>query len=334
MGGFMEYNGNDPVQALLPSQLAGYSLTGTGDFPRIAIEDIEDKSKGDIISKGLVILQTGWFVVQCIARGSQSLPITELELVTIAFAGLNFVIYWLWWDKPLNVQRAVRVYKKQSINSPSMEGPIAMKEAGFWLTLWCSLSALVSAIASALRDDGWSWPLPTFADIAGAGGNDAYAVVEDEKRISTFYPPLPPINSKPWRIVLFTTPAVAVVFGAIHCIAWRFAFPSDAERILWRVNSVVITSTPILFAVMAVVESFDLIDPEVDLSLALPGVAGDFLGVLFIGLVILLAVLVYICAFVYPIGRVFLLVLPFLSLRALPAEAYLSVHWTTLIPHI
>jgi hypothetical protein len=96
MGGFMEYNGNEPVQTLLPKQLNGYSLTGKGDFPRIAIEEIRDKSKGDFISKGLVVLQTGWFIAQCIARGAQGLPITELELVTIAFAGLNFVMYWVW----------------------------------------------------------------------------------------------------------------------------------------------------------------------------------------------------------------------------------------------
>ena len=63
----MEYNGNEPVQTLLPNQLKGYSLTGKGDFPRIAIEEIEDKSKGDIVSKGLVVLQTGWFITQCIA---------------------------------------------------------------------------------------------------------------------------------------------------------------------------------------------------------------------------------------------------------------------------
>ncbi|KAI9435211.1 hypothetical protein F5148DRAFT_1304897, partial [Russula earlei] len=64
MGGFMEYEGNRPVRVLLPGQLESYSLTGNGDFPRIAKEEIEDKSKGDIISKALVILQTGWFVTQ------------------------------------------------------------------------------------------------------------------------------------------------------------------------------------------------------------------------------------------------------------------------------
>ncbi|KAH9954735.1 hypothetical protein BC827DRAFT_1143053, partial [Russula dissimulans] len=110
MGGFREYDGNQPVRVLLPAQLQSYSLTGNGDFPKISKAEIEDKSKGDAISKAVVILQTGWFVTQCIVRIVQGLPITELELVTVAFATLNFVIYLLWWDKPLNVQRGVRVY--------------------------------------------------------------------------------------------------------------------------------------------------------------------------------------------------------------------------------
>ncbi|KAI9430731.1 hypothetical protein F5148DRAFT_990528, partial [Russula earlei] len=104
MGGFMEYEGNRPIRVLFPEQLHSYSLTGNGDFPRVAKEEIKDKSKGDFISKSLVILQTSWFVIQCIARGIKGLPITELELVTVAFVALNFVMYLLWWDKPLNVQ--------------------------------------------------------------------------------------------------------------------------------------------------------------------------------------------------------------------------------------
>jgi hypothetical protein len=114
MGGFMKYEGNRPIRVLFPDELESYSLTGNGDFPRISKAEIEDKSKGDTISKGVAILQTGWFVTQCIARGVQRLPITELELATVAFAALNFVIYLLWWEKPQSVQRGVRVYKKRN----------------------------------------------------------------------------------------------------------------------------------------------------------------------------------------------------------------------------
>jgi len=58
MGGFMEYEGNRPIQVLLPEELRSYSLTGNGDFPRLSIMEIQDKSKGDFISKSVAILQT------------------------------------------------------------------------------------------------------------------------------------------------------------------------------------------------------------------------------------------------------------------------------------
>jgi hypothetical protein len=146
MGGFMEYEGNRPISGLLPRELESYSLTGNGDFPRLSKADIEDKSKGDAISKGLVILQTGWFVTQCIARGVQGLPITELELATVAFAALNFVIYLLWWDKPQNVQRDVRVYKKRMTEEPMDNGDVEAT-VGFWEGLGDSLSDFPAAIA-------------------------------------------------------------------------------------------------------------------------------------------------------------------------------------------
>jgi len=52
MGGFMAYEGNRPVRVLLPHGLRSYSLTGNGNFPRISKGEIEEKSKGDVISKG------------------------------------------------------------------------------------------------------------------------------------------------------------------------------------------------------------------------------------------------------------------------------------------
>ncbi|PBK85589.1 hypothetical protein ARMGADRAFT_941811, partial [Armillaria gallica] len=64
---------------------------------------IEDKSKGDALSKTVSILQISWFIMQCIARTIQHLPITLLEMTALAFAGLSMIMYFLWWYKPLNV---------------------------------------------------------------------------------------------------------------------------------------------------------------------------------------------------------------------------------------
>ncbi|KAF8175521.1 hypothetical protein K438DRAFT_1908813 [Mycena galopus ATCC 62051] len=66
-------------------------------------DEIKDRGKSDWVAKSFVLVQTAWFVAQCIARGIQHLAITELEIVTGAYAMMNFAIYFFWWKKPLNV---------------------------------------------------------------------------------------------------------------------------------------------------------------------------------------------------------------------------------------
>ncbi|TFK60321.1 hypothetical protein BDN72DRAFT_940349, partial [Pluteus cervinus] len=82
-------------------------------FPK---KQVQDRSKGDFLSKGLVALQTSWFILECIARFQQHLPITELEVVTLAFAVLNIITYGFWWDKPLNVNCQVQIHIKPEVS--------------------------------------------------------------------------------------------------------------------------------------------------------------------------------------------------------------------------
>ena len=82
------------------------------EIPTITAAAIEDRSKGDALSKIIAILQTSWFIAQCIARGQQQLALTELELVTLALASLNAVTFAIWWHKPLGVQDPIQIYFK------------------------------------------------------------------------------------------------------------------------------------------------------------------------------------------------------------------------------
>lgn len=76
----------------------------------ITAAEIVDRSKGDALTKVIAILQTTWFIIQCITRHIQRLSLTELELVTLALASLNAVTFVIWWHKPLGVQDPVRIY--------------------------------------------------------------------------------------------------------------------------------------------------------------------------------------------------------------------------------
>lgn len=82
------------------------------EFPDITKAEIQDRSKGDALSKLIAILQSTYFILQYIARAQRGLGITELELVTLALASLNAVTFGFWWHKPLGVQEPVRIYWK------------------------------------------------------------------------------------------------------------------------------------------------------------------------------------------------------------------------------
>ena len=110
MGGFMLYQGERPKGVLSPRQLEELFSEGKIEFPTVTEKEIKDRSKADALSKTLVIGQTTWFMLQCIARAIQGLEITQLELLTVALAFLNAFMYYFWWNKPLDVETPVTVY--------------------------------------------------------------------------------------------------------------------------------------------------------------------------------------------------------------------------------
>jgi hypothetical protein len=324
-GWFHGIQGKPAHPRLFPDELESYSLTGNGDFPRISKAEIDDKSKANAISKGVVILQTGWFVTQCIARGAQGLPITELELATVAFAALNFVIYVLWWDKPLNVRRGVRVYKKR-ITEELIDDGNAAATVRFWGALLDAVSDIPAAIVRGpdlpsfiFTDSPWLirvllWPLYKPAIILLP--LDDVDEANFEKRVNTFYPAKWVTSSVNSSIFLVVT--ITVVFGAIHCIGWSFDFPSSIERTFWRVASLCITAVPILIVPFGI--SGTVIDKFYDSLSQSNGFCWYMTEILPLVL--------------YILSRLALLVLPFLCLRSLPPATFHVVHWVSFIPHI
>ncbi|KAJ8081765.1 hypothetical protein PM082_007611 [Marasmius tenuissimus] len=104
MGGFMLVDGeNRPVRPLLVEDVTERNNMGAISLPILSEREIQDRSKGDGLSKTFILLQTTWFLIQVSARVVSGLAMTELELVTVAFATLNILAYIFWYNKPLNV---------------------------------------------------------------------------------------------------------------------------------------------------------------------------------------------------------------------------------------
>lgn len=137
MGGFYLYDRSVPCHPLHQDMVETLVKAGSLDLPSEV--EIQNRSKGDGLSKLIVLGQTLWFVMQCIARAIQGLPVTELEIVTLAYTTVTLGMYIFWWHKPLNAGQPVKVLKT-SLNEqglvndegtandhPSSPGPLSQQ---------------------------------------------------------------------------------------------------------------------------------------------------------------------------------------------------------------
>ncbi|KAG2038682.1 hypothetical protein BDR03DRAFT_1009661 [Suillus americanus] len=124
MGGFMLYVDGEPRATLTPDELLRFVHEGSLEMPVIAEADIEDRSKGDVLSKLVAILQLVWFIIQLVARCVQNLLVTPLELDTLGVAALTCIAYCLWWKKPMNVGRPHIVHWNSGATTPPPRGSL------------------------------------------------------------------------------------------------------------------------------------------------------------------------------------------------------------------
>jgi hypothetical protein len=131
MGGFSisetSSDGTAQIKRLSPYHLDSFLKNGEIE---VTEDEILDRSKGDGLAKTLAIFQTVWFIIQFLTRIARRLPITEIELVTIAFAALNFGTYFFWWQKPLNVTCTIRVKRKGGSSICSSHCSTGMRTLG------------------------------------------------------------------------------------------------------------------------------------------------------------------------------------------------------------
>ena len=79
-------------------------LARRGHFINIPESDIRDKSKADLLAKGLASLQVTWMFLQSISRKAAGLPLSPLETHNLVQAGCALFMYGLWFRNPLDVR--------------------------------------------------------------------------------------------------------------------------------------------------------------------------------------------------------------------------------------
>ncbi|KAF8630484.1 hypothetical protein AX17_005407 [Amanita inopinata Kibby_2008] len=382
MGGFQLVHTDGTKEQMHGKEFFDRVLEDSIDIPDITEDEIIDRSKGDAIAKAIVVLQTTWFVVQCAHRVSQGLTVTELEITALGHTAMNLLVYWCWWNKPLDIRFPINVPEKQSESKeePVVETDTAPVDDGASrierenAETGDALETNDEDLHSQPSDDGEradnssvspgdaeansgrqetdNEPAservtsPRASDDGEANGEQAerdallsHTPESNDKEGEGVKSDIESIKSSAsrrfsprFRLALYISKryeskvlkyelfwcaflfVVGGLFGVIHCLAWNSQFPTPAERIIWRVSSLLVTFISGLVFTVAIFGPDD--DPT-----WLTWENWTFP-------VILLFVMAY-C-----VARICLLVIAFLTLRFLPHKAYVSPSWTSFFPHV
>lgn len=153
------------------------------------------------------------------------------------------------------------------------------------------------------------------------GSNETLHYSGTSTRVGTRYSADVGWSSYKYQLGIFVV-AIGNLFGAIHFAAWSSPFPSDFERLLWRVCSLILLSMPEIFLLCYILLDRD--DDKIHPFL-------NWVLTLFTTFVTGLSV---ICTPLYAIARLALIVEAFVALRALTPAALAELEWTSFIPHI
>ena len=170
-------------------------------------EDIKDKSKADWFLKAIAISQILWLILNVASRGITKLPVTQLEIATVAFSLMAVATYAVNWWKP-----------KDIVTPTTLRIP----------TYFCEM-------------DNTRRNFQGFVEhlLAPSEANENISYM-GRKRIKNDIVWMQGKTPLIWGLMAISS----LIFGGLHCLAWNFDFPTEAELVLWRVASLATSTLP------------------------------------------------------------------------------------------
>lgn len=298
MGGFV-LKSRDYVEFPISGQQLHYLVSqGYMQAPTISEKEIWDKSKADRFAKIVAFSQIGWLVAQVVARWIQRLPITLLELSTVALITCTCATLFFWYYKPLSAGTPTLI----SISCPLAQ---ILKDAG-------------DRAQIPFKDTPLDFIEPNIYTSSQLPFSHIWSVQER---------PLPRLpNDRDSHLhnltVVFLLALPTAAFSLLHLAAWNFEFPSTVEKDLWRWTCV---SMSIVLAGGCFLETGSIIASGYTKT-GLTNLNGYKLrwpqNLLFI-----------VPGFMYTSARLVVIVEIIVSLRLLPPGCFKNVQWTELLPH-
>ena len=202
--------------------------------------DIIDPAESSGLSKVLLIIQVGWFCTSCVSRLFQHLSLSLLEVSTAAHAFCTIMTYFVLWSKPMNVAAPTLLTGKEAEE--------------VYALLKCSddeyETALGMSKGSAQGDSSSPEPrvLAKIELAANALRRSSFSVRPPEPCFEEHHSLMVPRDVLDWSyrraLVLPIATAISpILYGPIHFLAWNGNFPTPLERLLWRISSIVATSS-------------------------------------------------------------------------------------------
>ncbi|KAI1332931.1 hypothetical protein F5Y16DRAFT_407490 [Xylariaceae sp. FL0255] len=289
-------------------------------MPQIEVDDIRAVNKADGIARSVTLFQILWFTISCIGRAAARLPLTALELETLAFILCTVHTFYFWYHKPLDPFRSIVVPLELNLDQLSIPGlnidnyqrtPLEVlgptpDPRSLISPFWFGFKGVFRPVTSLFhkhRQSGQTIPNSASSPPEGAG------------RILTLY------------LIIFQ-----IMYYGLHIgVGFFLPFPTEVEFNIWEGSSIVEAGLIGLFL----------------LGLPLGNYFAPWLGGLLFRrpasnvleiseMLPMWAQLVVHGPFVlaYLAARVAGLVVAGTSLRALPAGAFQEVPWSNLLPHL
>ena len=266
----IRYRTSKGTKVLWPNQILWLLNHGLFDFKDRAewgLEEsvIKDKSNADSAAKLFALAQSVWFVMQCILRAVDGLPISPLESMTLGYIPLFFVAYAYWWVKPKDIELPSEIElppmsstQREELESLAVSNAFddegKESQTSLW-TVWYltprvfekeqsdrDLERRAYEHASALESmrqhmDSCEWTNCQRCRHHNWNPPQQRAEVV----LSHWDPEL--YCSWMWPIICL----VGISFPALHLVSWDTDFPSKTELWLWRGAGIASIATMLVF---------------------------------------------------------------------------------------
>ncbi|KFY00162.1 hypothetical protein O988_03458 [Pseudogymnoascus sp. VKM F-3808] len=292
-------------------------------------EKIIAENKSDSLAKLIIIVQVAWFVAQIISRAAENLPISQLEIGTVAFVGCTLMTTCFWWHKPLDI----RLHRPLSDSDLAWAYGLEPKNKVSSTRIFLGGERLPNFIY-------WSQALKEYREIETGPQQGELGWVDING---------PEIIGWDYNAVLEMAvgAGLGVLFGSVHLAAWNFEFPSTRDKMLWRAGSLLVTLLPLsAFIFGYLFMTIEIAVPLHWLRDAPVGAMRRLYGVLRLGKVVewwgdkdkrreaLMQLGPIYLAGCYGASRLLLAVLMFKSFMSMPAKVYDTVQWADNVLHI